>query len=1204
MSKQIISGTVLASFSLTATLAGAAAKYTKKESEIQATQTALTKPAQTKKDEKKRPDITADDVFGGVGEKVKSVTDQQIKVMQRLIQNTSDTDPEKPDLLFRMAELYNEQQRYYNFRARELDAKIFDAQNNGDAPGADRMKAQQQDYSKKENQWLLASVKEYLEVADHPEKYGSYKKTDEVLFYLAYLLTQVKKEDAARKYFKRLIKDYPNSKFIADAFLSFGEYYFENKDLENALKFYDKVLQYPKSRVYGFAKYKEGWCYFNLGDFKQALATFVGVIEMTQRGEGSSNKANRLALEKEAKKDVVRAYARLPGANPEKAWPFFQKVGGDYAMTMMEQLGELYNSQGMFQESIKTYRQLMTIAPGSPKLCSWQTEVMRNTLSATGSRAAPDTVKELQRLAAVYEKVKDEKNIKKDAMEECRDNTANTLRELATVWHKEAQKTNNNDTYALAQYLYKEYLNKFPKEKDAYQMNFWYGELLFKLGTNGDNQKFCEAGPQYTNVVKMDTNPNAKYLKEAAYAAVISWKNCLSVEDSREDADKSRVEKREEGKKAKAASKGSKEEVTAEKVYAPKPIPDRQKQMIEAFDTYIKYVPDSAELPTIKYRKARIYYEYDHIDEAMPLFEDIAEHHKNSDLAIYSANLLLDCLSIKHNFKKLEEKVDEFLASPELTKDQEFKVQLSKLKAGVQRMQLADLEKQGKNKEAAAMYIQLATDYPDDPKIDEVYYNAAVLFDKANLVGAAISARQQLLKVKPDSTLAKKAIFQIGRNYQNIAAFELAAENYETFANKFPGEKESATALYSASMFRRGLGENDKSIADVKDFIKLYGGRKEFVDKAAGVEFDTAQIYEQQKNTDALKKHFTAYLKDWGTKGGVDRQIIAHAKLGEILWKESCPVAGVNGACIELTRTRAAGAARVAAEKEAKKGKGKKGRKKGANLPPQCGPETKSKIAVHDRGPAKAKEALAHFAEALKLFKGGAADKNVPGKDETERSARVNLMNYYAAESRMVQGDVEYEKFLKMNIPDKLDFSGAPPGSSAAKEKAAKKKQEESKKKFETWIKTKTGQLTTTQKVYQSVILFKQAHWAIAASARIGQLFQDFSGQLYTAPVPKAGAAPPGYPQDEFEQYFHDAYCDAMTDQAEPLENKAIEGLGTCLNKSTELSWFNEWSQLCEAELNQIKPNEYPLASEIRAEPGYVSVQTDHGTVQSLPENN
>jgi len=109
---------VLAAILVLPATAGAAAKYTKKEAEIQATQTALTKPVQRKIEEKKRPDINADDVFGGVGEKVKTITDQQVKVLQRLINTTSDSDPEKPDLLFRLAELYYEQQRYYSFRAR------------------------------------------------------------------------------------------------------------------------------------------------------------------------------------------------------------------------------------------------------------------------------------------------------------------------------------------------------------------------------------------------------------------------------------------------------------------------------------------------------------------------------------------------------------------------------------------------------------------------------------------------------------------------------------------------------------------------------------------------------------------------------------------------------------------------------------------------------------------------------------------------------------------------------------------------------------------------------------------------------------------------------------------------------------------------------------------------------------------------------
>ena len=88
-----------------------------------------------------------------------------------------------------MAELYAEQERYYSFRARDLDEKVFDAQQKNDAAKANQLKAQQTDFEKREKQWLLEAVKKYIEVANGP-KYQSYSKMDQVLFYLAYLLTQ------------------------------------------------------------------------------------------------------------------------------------------------------------------------------------------------------------------------------------------------------------------------------------------------------------------------------------------------------------------------------------------------------------------------------------------------------------------------------------------------------------------------------------------------------------------------------------------------------------------------------------------------------------------------------------------------------------------------------------------------------------------------------------------------------------------------------------------------------------------------------------------------------------------------------------------------------------------------------------------------------------------------------------------------------
>ena len=121
--------------------------------------------------------------------------------MTGLIKVTDDGDPQKADFWFRIAELYADKQRFYQFQARSLDQKIFDA------PPASKptLQSQQQGYEKQEQEWLLKAVKAYIAAT----KFKKYERMDEVLFKLAYMLTSVKKEDQARDFFLRLIKRLP-----------------------------------------------------------------------------------------------------------------------------------------------------------------------------------------------------------------------------------------------------------------------------------------------------------------------------------------------------------------------------------------------------------------------------------------------------------------------------------------------------------------------------------------------------------------------------------------------------------------------------------------------------------------------------------------------------------------------------------------------------------------------------------------------------------------------------------------------------------------------------------------------------------------------------------------------------------------------------------------------------------------------------------
>lgn len=1123
--------------------------YQKKETEIKAEQSKLTKPeAPPAQPKKTGPVLTIDQFIDTKKAEIQRIVDQQINQMRKMIAVTGDDDPQKPDFYFRLGELHAEKQRFFFGKARALDQKIFEAQP-GQKP---KLQDEQKKYEKAEEQWLLEAVKSYVSAT----KFRKYDRMDEVLFKLAYLLTTVKKEEEARNFFHRLIKDYPNSKYIPDAYLSFAEYFFGKGEIDAALKFYEKVEQFPKSSVYAYAVYKKGWCYINLGGYKQALETFVGVVRMTQEpGKLTTNKLQKQALEKEAKKDIVKAYSHVGGA--DKAFEFFQRTGGDYAPKMMESLAEMYWEQGQFGESSKTFRKIISMNMESPRICEWQNKIVRNTLSAGNKR---DQVQEIQRLGAAYDTVAKMQNVKKDVIEECKIAYHDTSKELALIWHKEAQKTKNQDTYALVQFVYKEFLEHFPSDKDAYDMSFYYGELLWTL------ERWTPAAEQYTKVVEMD--PKGKYAKEAAYAAVLGWKNALNMDDEGLAKDAAQAASQKKGEDPK-------------KKFEERAIPENQRKMIAAFDTYIKYVPDSPELVKIKYRKARVYYEYNHFKDAAALFQDLVEKHTKDELAIYSANLLLDCFNALGKTKEIIAYVDKFMQMPELMKDKDFANQMFSLKSDTYDVEAREFEKKKNFKECGRSFLAAAESMPEQTgeKHAERLWNAATCFQNGRLVGQALKLRIQLVKDHPKNERAHLAMFRIAAGYHQLAAYSKAAENYEVFASKYSDKEKAVEALGNATAFRLGLGEDDKAIEDMNSFIKFYGTRKP--QDAAGVFFQMGEVFEKQKRTDELMKHLAAYLSKWGTHGGPDRQIVAHFKMGEILWKASCAHPQPDGACYEVKRVSASGRARVIAEMKKKLGRAQARKIKEKDVRVQCGPPTKSKITVLDRDKNRVKEAQKHFDDAIRIFAKGSALTHVTGKDVDARKA---LAAYDAAGAVFYKAEQLYEDFLRIKFPEGLDFSKPSSYDSKKKQDATKKKLEESTKKFMSYIGDKGKSLDKARNAYLDALTFKQANWAIAAAARVGQVYQDFAGQLYTATIPSDLKE-----QDEWGNRPRDLYCDALEDQAEPVEGKAVDGFEKCLKAAMEFSWYNEWSRLCERELNQMKPAEYPLASEIKPEPGYTA---------------
>src|SRR5262249_44521992 len=148
-----------------------------------------------------------------------------------------------------------------------------------------------------------------------------------------------------------------------------------------------------------------------------------------------------------------------------------------------------------------------------------------------------------------------------------------------------------------------------------------------------------------------------------------------------------------------------------------------------------------------------------------------------------------------------------------------------------------------------------------------------------------------------------KAIARLGKAYGDIAFYDRAAEKLEQYAKKYAGEKDAYDAMNDAVFYQKGIGNDDKAITDTKYFVDTFGKKKPA--EAAAAAFSLVSIYEKRGDNDGVIKHLQDYIHVWGAKGGEDKLVIAHAKIGNLLWHQSCPVKEIDGACVKITRERA-----------------------------------------------------------------------------------------------------------------------------------------------------------------------------------------------------------------------------------------------------------------------------------------------------------
>ncbi|MCB9706031.1 MAG: hypothetical protein H6711_29500 [Myxococcales bacterium] len=1210
-------------------------RYDRKSSKVRTKETLDTKfkeeQEKQKKEEGRKVQMIAGTEFAKKREAVaQEIADQQIDQLTRLLKATDPTDPEYADLLFRLSDHFLEKKAYFELQSGALYEEIFVAEGKGQKDKAKQLKAKQAAFEKKSKEASEQAVRLYKALVTSPAL-SKYKRIDEALYFYAFELGQLGREAEMKDAYVKLIQDYPNSQYIPNAYLSFADYYFGKNQIGDALRLYEKVITFKDSPVYAYALYKMAWCHLNpVGTadprYDLSLQYFVNTVKATLEGRAGSE-GNAKQLRRDARRDLVQAYAQV--GKPSKAWEFFQQIGDgpkkdeDMSRKMMELLAVRYFGGGFYTESTFIYKKLQETFPEDPQTCEWQGRIVINALATDNKEVQ---WQETAALGEHWEKFRDGK-FKKAVKRKCRDETLDTMKQMATVWHDEAEKTKSAPTYELAEKAYEGFLKTFPKDKDAYEIQLYYAELLWarasalvaEKATKPEGlKKFRLAHEQFVKVLELD--PAGKYTQDAAYAQMLAMKNALEYDETggqskacQTNSEGVCVFKEKAKKKKVAKSKDAKVDTATE--YPESDYTEDEKAMLSAYEIYQKYVKqkDDKELPKIMYHRAKLMMIHNKFAEAKPLTEEIVTKFDGTIYAAWCSEMLLDILTI--NWTKADATPEEQLKSSEDLETwskklmgmkvykheeaDELRTAIPRLLAGIgwkKGMAYLEAGRQGDPegyRKCAEQFIEVYNEYGENhDKADTLIWNAAQCYEAAYLLGQAVRFRKILLEKYPSSGHAKATLQYLGGNYQAIAMYERAAERYEEYAEKYIKESDAPNALQNAYLYRLGLGQTDKADTNLRKYENLY--KKSNPQKAATIFWSRQDIL---KTDDEKLKHAQEYLKVYARNGGADRQIVAEALIGQILWRQSCDKGLLYDSCLsikrktavagEKSRQRAAELKRKAKQANKKKEEGS-GKKK-VEIPKYCGSATSGIITVFPRNKKKADEGQKHFTTVLKLAK--ASKVSIPDDDRRRAEDFKNAV----AMAMVYQADKDYEEYLTLEMPGGLNFNveewkkdaGLPKWEKEYKEQV--KKRDESVKKLTEWKTKKEGLGAKLVAAYGEVGEMKQSpYWILAAAARSAMVSQNFADQLYRAEVPS-----------EFkteEEYF--AYCDALGDMAGPIQEAAVGLFTFCLDRSTQYQFFNDFSRLCEDELQQRDPDKYPSTNEIFGTSIYTDSRPDVVDVQ------
>lgn len=795
--------------------------------------------------------------------------DDAIVVFEAFVARFPDEPRYSPDAMFRLADLYYvKARRYFEdvrlelIREYERQLELFD-----EGLLASEPLAPHADYAR--------SIALYRRIA---ERFPNYRYIDAVYYLLAYCHQEQGEYPQVRDAFENLIASRPQSKYVAEAYLRTGDAHFNEQNYEEALHALQQAARYEDSPFYDQILYKLASTYFILNRFSESVQTFARLNDYSELMKEDLGRHSY--FRDESVKYIAFCYAQgtdywsqAGGAN---AVAFFDQYGETpWEADVFRDLGDYFYQQSDWTQAIAAYKRVLAKDPWNPENPQLQMRIIA--IYWQGLKDEQQVNAERERLIDDYGEGSRwaEKNADNpEAVREAWQLALDSLKQWATFQHVQAYRYRQMGEdeearvfYARAAQAYRTFLEKFPHDKEAYDLSFRLAEALFYSGN------YREAVTAYLGV--RDSRLGTTHFREAAYQVVYCYWNIILAEEGQLTQTEAQV----------AEQQKEREQLKGQVVEAE--LPELKRYYIEASDFYVAQVPDPRDKELIAWNSAEIFYQYNHLEPARERYITIVDQFPKSDFAPRAAQRIIDTYTLVEDWVKVAEWSERLAGLDIGSSDQRAAMQarLMFIKGNAMARFAAELEERGEWEKAAEQYLAAVAQDPGNVDAPKMLFNAAVDYRNAGRPARAMELFERVVQEYPQAEFASEALYFVAENAYDSFNLDTASRSYARLYTNYPDidPQRKCAAVFNHAQLEE-FNHNYREAARIyENYVNTCGTVDE---NAPVILFRAGEIYEKMQDWNNMNRIYGLFVDRYGSQPAYFRFVVqSYYKIGQAFFK-------------------------------------------------------------------------------------------------------------------------------------------------------------------------------------------------------------------------------------------------------------------------------------------------------------------------------